>query len=206
MKKRLIPLLLLLTLSANAESSEKWLELLNSGRDKKYSLKPADVSFQPSETEGFEGLVAVGFRQSDGTFNLGSLIWEGKVWTPLAGWAHILQQKGFADADDETRSALFVELMRQSHEKLGIHPYNGRASYEENRPRPVTGSRQADGQHRFVVWFCEEPGNREGPEWRQVVYVVNMQTPLIRVRTLATYHPVPEGLRDFPPIPTESSE
>jgi hypothetical protein len=204
MKLLAFALALCLSLSALAQETQNWLNLLNAGREQK--LTEAEVIFRSAPGQQFAGLVSAGFRQSDGSINLGCLIWEGKVWTPLAGYAQILQQQNFAEATDQVRADLFLALLQQSHQPLGIYPYNGPKSREENRPQPIAGQRQMDGQHRFVVWFCEEPGNREGPEWRQVLYVISMPEKVVRARTLNTFHPAPEGLRDFPAIPTESSE
>lgn len=199
-------LVLCLSVSALAEGAQSWLSLLNAEPGREQKLSEADVVFRPATSAEFSGLVSVGFPQSDGTFVLGSLIWEGKVWTPLAGYAHILSQKGFAQASDEQRAALFLALLRQVNAPLGIHPYNGAKSREQGQPQPLEGYRQVDGQHRFVVWYGEEPGNREGPEWREVLYLVNMETPAVRARTLNTYHPLAESLRGFPAIPSEPSE
>lgn len=207
MKKLLTcAVLLLLTLSVQAESPSTWLDLLNAQPGRAQPLTQNGVRFSASDATPFEGLVAAGFRQSDGSYTLGSLIWQGKVWSPLAGMAQVLSEKGFAEADDSSRLELFLALLQSCNGGLGIHVYNGKLSREENRPQPLSGSRQADGQHRFVVWFCEEPGTREGPEWRQVIYLINPEVPAIKARTVATYHPAPEGLRDFPPIPSAASE
>lgn len=206
MKRLACALVLLLAVAVGAEGRQSWLSLLNAEPGREQKLTEADVVFRVSTSPDFPGLVAVGFPQSDGTLVLGSLIWKGKVWTPLAGYADILSEKGFASATDDERAALFLSLLRQTNAPLGIHPYNGAKSREENLPQPLAGFRQVDGQHRFVVWYCEEPGNREGPEWREVLYLVNPGAPSIRVRTLNTYHPQAENLRGFPAIPSEPSE
>jgi hypothetical protein len=201
-----IALFLSLVLAAPAQSPEAWLALLNAQPGREQKLTQSDVVFRPAVAEGFTDLVSAGFRQSDGTFALGCLIWQGKVWSPLSGYAQILQQKGFAEATDEERAQLFLSLLEQSNALLGIFPYSGGPSREENRPQPISGYRQVDGQHRFVVWFGEEPGTREGPEWRQVLYLISMVEPSVQARTLSTFHPVAEGLRGFPAIRPEPSE
>ena len=206
MKLLALAAVLLLAVPAFADGTQSWLSLLNAAPGREQPLTATDVVFRPSSSSEFPGLVAAGFPQSDGTLVLGSLIWEGKVWTPLAGYANILRGKGFVEANDEQRAALFLALLRQTNVPLGIHPYNGAKSREEGLPQPLAGFRQADLQHRFVVWYCEEPGNREGPEWREVIYLVNADATAVRARTVGTYHPLVENLRGFPPIPSEPSE
>lgn len=184
-----------------------WLNLLNSdGKGRSVKLTEKDVVFAPCAETRFGEMVAVGYRQTDGTLTLGSLIWQGKVWSPMAGYAAILRQASFAEAKDEERKELFLSLLRATNEPLGIWTYRGQASREEDRPQPPATFRQVDGQHRFVVWYCEEPGLREGPEWRRVLYLVDASVPSVQARTLSSFHPVAEGLRGFPPIPSGSSE
>ena len=197
---------LLLAVAAVADGPKSWLSLLNAEPGREQPLTETEVVFRPSASAEFPGLVAAGFPQSDGTLVLGSLIWDGKVFSPLAGYGSILKEKGFLDASDQQRAALFLAMLRQTNATLGIHPYNGAKSREEGRPQPLSGFRQVDGQHRFVVWYCEEPGTREGPEWRQVIYLVNADATVVRARTLGTYHPEAENLPGFPPIPSEPSE
>lgn len=201
MKRLACAFALFLSTVAMAQESRAWLDLLNAEAGRKHKLSEKEVVFRPSTDERYAGLVAAGFRQSDGSLSLGSVIWDGKVWSPLAAYAQILRSTGFAEADDQTRSELFVTMLQQSNAGLGIHPYVGEKSREENRPQPVTGQRQADGKHRFVVWFYADPGNREGPEWRQVLYVISMEEPAVFAKTLQTFHPVAEGLRGFPSQP-----
>lgn len=206
MKRLICGIALVLSLSAHAQNPQGWLNLLNAEPGRAQKLTSSEVEFRTASSELFSGLVVAGFKQSDGTLILGSLIWEGRVLSPLAGYAQILKQKGFSEASDEQRVSQFLDLLRSCNAPLGIYPYNGAKSREENRPQPVVGFRQADGQHRFEVWFCEEPGLREGPEWRRVVYLVNPDVPAVRARTLDTFHPLAEGLRDFPPISSAVSD
>jgi hypothetical protein len=194
-------LALSLSLTALAESTSGWLHLLNAEPGRQQPLTAQDVVFRPAQGDGFEQLVAAGFRQSDGSLSLGSLIWKGKVYNPLQGYAQILSEMGFAEASDPGRLELFLKVLKHSNDALGIHPYSETGSREDNRPKPPVGSRQADGQHRFVIWFWVEPGNREGPEWRQVLYLVSADGASVRARTLQTYHPDAEGLRGFPTTP-----
>jgi hypothetical protein len=196
----------LLMVGAWGQSPRAWLDLLNAQPGREQPLTEADVLLRPSASQTFPGLVSVGFRQSDGRYNLGCIIWEGKVWTPLAGYAEILRRQGFAEADDATRQQMFLDLLGALNGPVGIHPYNGEKSRGEDRPQPVEGYRQVDGEHRFVVWLCAEPGQRDGPEWRQVLYLVDPAVPSVTARTLNSFHPVAEGLSGFPPIPSESSE
>lgn len=183
-----------------------WLNLLNAENGRTVKLSEKDVVFAPGPDSAVGAPVAVGYRQSDGTLTLGSLIWSGKVWSPLGGYAEILQQRGFAEADDETRTSVFLDLLRTTNEPLGTWVYTGPAGKSEDRPGPPVGYRQTDGLHRFVVWYCEEPGTREGPEWRRVLYIVDANKPSVQARTLASFHPVPEGLKNFPAIPSAASE
>ncbi len=190
-----------------AAQPASWLNLLNSdGSGRSVKLTEKDVVFAPSAETRFGDVVAVGYRQTDGTLTLGSLIWQGKVWSPMAGYAAILRQANFSEANDEERRELFLSLLRTTNEPLGIWIYRGRASREEDRPQPPAAFRQVDGQHRFVVWCCKEPGQREGPEWRRVLYLLDTSAPSVQARTLSSFHPVAEGLKGFPPIPSGSSE
>lgn len=201
-------LALCLSTSAFSQSgdSSTWLRLLNAESGRSQKLVAEQVLFGPATSDQFPGLVSVGYRQSDGTFTLGSLIWEGKVWSPMAGYAHILNRLGYAEADDAARNEMFLSLLKQSNEPLGIHPYTGTASREEDRPRPPSSSRQIDGQQRVELWFWKEPGDREGVEWRRVLYLVNLAEGRVKVRTLGTFYPEAEKLRGFPSSPSGSSE
>lgn len=192
---------------ALAQSPASWLSLLNAEPGRAQKLTAEQVVFRPSVSPSYPGLVSVGFPQSDGTLTLGSLIWQGKVYSPLAGYAGILQQQGFAEASDEERASMFLDVLTQCNASLGLHPYQGAKSRQRDRPQPIFGQRQpSGGQHSFVVWMCEEPGNREGPEWREMLYQVSPDAAKVRARTLNVYHPAAERLRDFPPMPSESSE
>jgi hypothetical protein len=201
--KFLLSCLLALSLSttALAQDTQSWLSLLNAEPGREQKLTEKDVLFKPASDPRFSGVVAVGFRQSDGSYSLGSVIWQGKLWRPLVAFANILRSQGFVEADDSARQELFLSLLEQIHGSLGIHPYTGEKSRQENRPQPITGQRQVDGKHRFLVWFWVEPGHREGAEWRQVRYVVSMEEPAVTVKTLQTFHPVAERLRGFPSTP-----
>ena len=199
-------LVLTLTHGAFADPTT-WLSLLNSdGAGREIKLTEKDVVFAPTASPRFGDLVSVGYRQTDGTLLLGNIIVDGKVWSPLTGYVPLLEKAGFAEADDKHRQELFVELLRQTNEPLGTWVYEGKRGREESLPAPPAGYRQSDGQQRFVVWFCEEPGQREGPEWRRVLYLIDAQVKSIQVRTLGTFHPDAEGLRGYPPIPSRSSE
>ncbi len=193
-------------LAAQAQGPSDWLRLINSEEGRTEKLGENQVLFAPSQSEAFPGLVAVGYRQSDETYTLGSLIWEGKVWTPMAGYARILKSLGYQDADDAGRDSLFLGLLRECNAPLGVHLYAGPAAKEADRPAPPSGQRQLDGQQRATVWFWKEPGAREGVEWRQVFYQIDLREDRVKVKTLGTYYPETEGLRGFPSSPSKSSE
>lgn len=213
MKKSLVwPVVVSLTLSlswsspANAKPSE-WLKLLNAERTgSSVKLSDKDVYFAPQEQAPFGPLVAVGYRQTDGTLTLGSLLWREKVWSTLAGYGAILADAGFGQASDEQRGELFLALLRTTQQPLGIWLYEEESARDPDRPHPPSSLRQSDGLHRFVVWYCQEPGMREGPEWRRVLYLVDASNASVQARTLASFRPEAERLRGFPAIPSRSSE
>ncbi len=185
-------------LPAWSQGSEQWLRILNaqSGRDKPLTEK--DVLFCPAESGELSSLVAVGYLQSDGSHVLGSILWQGKAWAPLAGYAQVLKSLDFANKDDEERKQIFWTLLSAANLGLGIHPYDGEKSREIHRPQPISSRSSSNGTHQFKVWFYEEAGAREGPEWREVIYFVSADGEQVKARTLQTFHPLVEGLVDFP--------
>ncbi len=199
---------LALTLIQGAQANPAtWLGLLNSnGAGREVKLSEKDVAFATTSSPRYGEIVSVGYRQTDGTLLLGNLIVDGKVASPLAGYAEMLKKAGFAEAEESLRRELFIELLKQTNESLGTWVYEGERGREDNLPSPPASYRQSDGQQRFVIWLCEEPGQREGPEWRRVLYLVDAQATSIQARTLGTFHPAAEGLKGFPPIPSRSSE
>lgn len=190
-----------LSLAAVAEEPSSWLRLLNAQPGRSVPLQAGEVVFRPSSDPRFSGLVAVGFPESDGTLALGSLIWKGKAYAPLNAWSEILRELGFVEADDSTRQDLFVALLTESYRALGVHLYQGPPPRREGRPGPVLSQRQSQGQHRFQVWFWEEPAQRVGPEWRQVLYTISADAGVIKAKTLQNVHPDAENLTDFPSTP-----
>lgn len=180
---------------------ELWLQQLNAQPGRESPLTAQQVIFYASNSDDLGQVVAAGFPQTDATVVLGAVLWRGKLYTPLAGAGSMLGFLGFRQADDATRLQLFLKVLNLIDRPLGIHPYTGPASAEPERPQPITGSRQANGTHRFTVWFYQEPGQREGGEWRQVLYLIDPLTPAITARTLVTFHPVAEGLQGFPKAP-----
>jgi hypothetical protein len=201
-----LALCLSLPLTAQAGGSAEWLRLLNAESGRTQPLVESQVRFAPVTSEMFPGLVAVGYRQSDETYTLGSLIWEGKAWSPMQGYARILDSLGFREADDARRQELFSSLLQNSNAPLGVHLYDGKASREADRPAPMSSQRQIDGQQRVTAWFWKEPGAREGVEWRQVFYQIDPAAGRVKVKTLGTYYPDSEGLRGFPSTSSGSSE
>lgn len=184
-----------------AESPEGWLRRWNSEKGRAIKLTKENTLFKQADADLFVGLTSVGFRQSDGRYTLGRVIWAGKDWSPLAGMGAILKDSKFDTLDDAQRLDLFLTLVSQIQGSLGITPYEGEPSRQKHRPMPIYGERGADGSHRFVVWYSLFPSNRETSEWRKILYFVSPDGSSVKARTLSTYHPEAERLRGFPKRP-----
>lgn len=194
----LVLVLQVAVLPAWSEGTSEWLRVLNAQPGREQPLTEKDVVFYPAEPEGLPDFVAVGYPQSDGSQVLGTILWQGKAWPPLAAYAQVLQSSDFANKSEEERRQLFVSLLSAANLGLGIQPYDGERSREVNRPQPVALRSFSDGTDQFTVWFYEEASAREGSEWREVIYFVSPKADLVKARTVQTYHPLAEGLTDFP--------
>lgn len=181
------------------QGSDHWLKLLNDQPGRQERLTAEQVRFFVSSKDGCQDIGIAGFPQTDGTIVLGDLILKDKVYTPLDGIATILQERGFQEASDDARTAIFINVFQQINQPLGIHVYSGEPSSEEDRPQPVRYQRQASDFFRLAIWVCQEPGLREGPEWRQILYIVAPGAASLSARTLQVFHPKAERLRGFPP-------
>lgn len=189
--------------------ADKKSDLLNQwnaekGRERK--LEADEVLIKESDSAPLAGLVAAGFRQSDGGYALGRVIWKGQTLTPLRAFGAVLKDKGFATLEDADRRTLFLALLQATYGSLGTKPYTGEPSKRKDRPWPIVGLRSVDNSHRFQVWFCELPLKKEDGEWREVLYTVSSDGSEVRARTLGSYHPAGERLRDFPAISSELFE
>lgn len=196
-----VGLMLSLFQSGWSENHNDWLRRLNAESGREVKLSKDDVMFQDADKELFPGLIAIGFRRSDGRYTLGRVIWKGKALSPLAGVGAVLKDGDFASLDDEARRDLFLTLLTQIQGKLGVIPYEGEPSQTKGRPVPIVGERGTDGGHRFLVWYSLFPSNREVREWRHVLYFVSPDGSTVKARTLATYHPKAERLKGFPETP-----
>lgn len=199
-------LVLSLNLGACADETSKWVNRWNAEPGRQTKLKADQVILKAADSEALSGLWAAGFRQTDGEYVLGRLVWKDKSWSPLRGFAQVLSDSDFPNLDDGAREALFLSLLKNTYGKLGTLPYTGKASRHRNRPKPIVGVRGLDGSHRFQVWFYDSPVKKEGGEWREVLYFVSADAKTLKARTLGSYHPIAERLRDFPTISTELFE
>lgn len=195
----LIVIFTLLLAPLSADTPDEWLRRWNREPGRSTPLTSATVLFENSDSRLFPGLVAVGFRQSDGTFPLGRLIWNGKAYTPLAGFEEVLRDVGFAGQDDAERERTFLTLLQQTYGKLGVKPYTAKAIRQADRPRPLIATRGPANIHRFRVWFYNFPAETLAGEWREVFYVVAADGG-VRARTLNSFRPESEGLKGFPEI------
>lgn len=205
---RITVLLLLSGLLAGAQPTTDWIQRWNREEGREIELKTEDVLFKASTLEQFNGLQAVGFLQSDGTFPLGRLIWKGTAYSPLKGLGQVLTEHGFSQLSEADRSELFLSLLQQSYGLLGTRVYTGARMHQDlgARPEPLRSNQGADGSHRFQVWFYEFPSTAEEGEWREVLYYVSADGATVKARTLGTYHPQGENLRGFPSLSSESFE
>ncbi|HIB66689.1 MAG TPA: hypothetical protein EYO33_16635 [Phycisphaerales bacterium] len=178
----------------------------NLEKDRTIKLTPETVLIRESKAERFPGLLVAGFKQSDGTYSLGRIVWRSQTFTPLKGFGQILADSGFQDLDDAERRRLFLELLQQTYGVLGTKPYTGKASRRANRPRPMADMRLPTDGHRFQVWFYDYPVTTEEGEWREVLYTVSPDGNQVKAHMLGSYHPLGERLRDFPSISSELFE
>jgi hypothetical protein len=191
-----------------AQSATEWLRLWNAQEGRETELRAEDVLFKASQNPRLEGLQVAGFRQSDGTFPMGRLMWKGEAYSPLAGTGQVLSDLGFAEASDSERKETFLTLLQQSYGLLGTKVYTGKAmrSYSGSRPEPLRSIRGADDSHRFQVWFYEFPAKAEEGEWREVLYHVSADGRTVKARTIGVFFPRGERLRGFPSISEEAFE
>ena len=198
--KTLLLLSLLPTLSSTALADQKsdWLRRWNNEAGNAVQYKAEDVILKESRAERMPSLFAAGFRQSDSGFTLGRVIWKQQSYTPLSGFAAVLQDFDFANLSDGERRELFLELLQQTYGAVGIKPYTGSASKRKDRPWPIVDLRGPDDSHRFQVWYFDMPIDKEEGEWREVVYVVSPDGSKVKARTLGSYYPGSEKLRGFP--------
>ena len=194
--------------AASAQDVSEWVRRWNREDGRETKLKAEDVVVKSAQGEGLEQLQVAGFRQSDGTFPLGKVMWNGQSFSPLSGFGQVLDALGFAAMDDQAREKCFLALLQQSYGLLGTKVYTGEAmrQLEGDRPQPIRQIRGADGSHRFQVWFYEFPVMTEEGEWREVLYFISPDAKTVRARTLGSYFPVGERLRGFPDISEESFE
>ena len=181
-----------------ADQKSEWLRRWNQESGNAITYKAEDVILKESHSDTFPGLLAAGFRQSDGGFSLGRVVWKSKSYTPLKAFGVVLSDLGFADMSDSERRALFTGLLQQTYGAVGIRPYTGPPSKRKDRPWPVVDLRGPDDSHRFQVWYYDLSLSQEEGEWREVVYVVSADGSQVKARTLGSHHPAAERLRDFP--------
>lgn len=200
LKTLAVAMTLLVTFSAvvQAKSPSDWVKIWNQDPGRRTPLDTNTLLFKNSTSSLFPDMTSVGFVQSDGTYIFGKLIWNERAYSPLSGFSKILTDKGFATLGDEERQSVFLELLQQTFGQLGTKPYVGVASKSDDRPQPIVGVRATDGSHRFQVWFVHQAGEREGIEWRKVIFTIAPSGDRVRSTTLQTYHPTIENLKDFP--------
>lgn len=192
----------------SAQPASEWLRRWNSEEGREEKLQESDVLFKESRAAEFETLQVAGFRQTDGTFPLGRLIWRGETYSTLNGLAAVLSDKGFSDMSDAEREAIFLSLLQQTYGLLGTKVYTGKPMSDrgEPRPQPLRAMRNVDDSHRFQVWFYEFPVTTEEGEWREVLYFVTKDGHTVRAQSLGAYYPKGERLNGFPDISKESFE
>lgn len=191
---------------ALSENKADLIRRWNLEKGRTIKLTPEMVLIRESRSERFPGLIVAGFKQSDGTYSLGRLVWRSQTFTPLKGFGQILADSNFQDLEDGERKATFLDLMQQTYGALGTKPYTGKASRRANRPQPIAGMRLPTDGHRFQIWFYDYPVTTEEGEWREVLYTVSPDGTQIKAHMLGSYHPLGERLRDFPPISSELFE
>lgn len=189
----------------SADPAEEWVRKWNTEEGREVKLKAEDLLLKTTSEGPMSGLVACGFKQTDGTFLLGRLVWREKSFSPLQGFGEILSELGFSEMTDAQRVETFLSLLQNTYGKLGTKAYTGPQG-KVNRPKPITQLRGPDDSHRFQVWFYVQPVSAEGGEWREVLYFVSRDGQQVKARTLATYYPEGERLTDFPPISGELFE
>jgi hypothetical protein len=191
-----------------AEPASEWVRRWNAEEGREAPLRLEDLVVKTSQDPMLEGLQVAGFRQSDGTFPLGKLMWKGKALSPLQGLGQVLADLNFSDMSDAERQGNFLTLLQESYGLLGTRVYTGKAmsSRGEPRPEPIRSIRGADDSHRFQVWFYEFPVDLEEGEWREVLYQVSQDGSTVKARTLGVYAPRGERLTGFPSISQESFE
>ena len=94
-----------------ADQKSEWLRRWNQESGNAITYKAEDVILKESHSDTFPGLLAAGFRQSDGGFSLGRVVWKSKSYTPLKAFGVVLSDLGFADMSDSERRALFTGLL-----------------------------------------------------------------------------------------------
>ena len=194
----ILALVLAVTPLALAKSPSQWIKIWNRDRGRSVPLDIESLLFKDSTSEMLPGMSSVGFLQSDGTYVFGKLIWKERSYSPLSGFAKILRDQKFSELSDEKKQGLFLELLQQSYGQLGTEPYIGSPSKKEDRPQPMFGVASKNGSHRFQVWLMHEAGEREGTEWRRVIFFISPGAKSVKTRTLKTYHPTAENLKGFP--------
>ena len=202
----LVALLLLTPLPSLADVGSTWLRRWNSEPDRKQKLKESHVLFKASKDASLQDLLAVGFKQTDGSFLLGRVIWREKAYYPLAGFAQVLSDKNFTTQSDQEREATFLTLLQQTYGLLGTKVFTGSPLSRYDRPQRIVGNRGPDDSHRFQVWFYKFPLQTESGEWREVLYSVSADGKKVRSKTLGSYRPTAEKLRSFPRPSRESFE
>lgn len=194
-----VGLFLLLSLGpVQADQGALWLARWNAEKGREVTLKSEDVLFQPADSELFPSLLSAGFRQSDGSYLLGKVIWRNQDYTPLPGLAKVLADVGFVQMSDLERERAFLALLQQTYGKLGVRPYTGEDLRTVDRPAPIRALRGPDGSHRFQVWYYEFPVATADGEWREVLYLVSRDASQLIARTLGSHRPELERLKGFP--------
>lgn len=193
------------TLPLSADPAERWVQVWNKEEGREIKLRAEDLLLKSTSEGQLSGLIACGFKQTDGTYLLGRLVWKETSFSPLQGFGEILNEFGFSEMTDDERVEAFLSLLQNSYGKLGTRPYTGPPG-RESRPQPITQVRGPDDSHRFQVWFYVQPVSAEGGEWREVLYFVSRDGRQVKARTLASYNPEGERLPDFPAISEELFE
>lgn len=184
----------------------RWLQKWNQQADPSFQIKPENLLLKESTSDLFPGLWVAGIKQSDGSYTLSKIIWKDKDYTPLAGLGAVLSDLSYADLDDQHRKDLFLKLLQETYGSIGLKPYTGKSCRADNRPEPILGMRAPDDSQRFQVWLYKVPIRNEEGEWREVLFILSPDGSQISSKTLNSFYPEAERLRDFPKPSSELFE
>ena len=183
-----------------ADSTQAWVQRWNSEAGRGLKLKLEDVILKESQAPELSGLAVAGFRNTDGSYVLGRVIWANQSWSPLQGFGKVLNSKKFSTLDDAARNMLFETLLQQSYGLLGTKVFTMEGPSKKDRPKAPLGVRGVNDSHRYKVWYYKFPVNAEEGEWREVLYTVSPDGSIVRATNLGAYHPISERLDGFPSL------